>query len=121
MIQATHVEVLNKVRAGKERIQLQSLINPDLSKLTDMRLLNDLLPSEWTEQVFEYDDRYYVRLSIAKQISKTDEFDVVNLVNKELGVGNIILPTAYRNTETTSTISLQLKKPNYKEEVLANC
>lgn len=120
MIHATNTAATpRRVIAERQRVRVETMKNPDMDRLTDISLLADLIPEGWDEKVFEYSDKWFINLTIDKAISRPEEFYMANLIAKELGFENLILPNVTENTDIKSIINIQLKKPNYKEEVFA--
>jgi len=115
MIQTNIVSTTKSIIAENAKVRLETVTNPDMNKLTNKSLLRNLIPDGWDEKVFEYDNRFYVNLSISKSISKTEEFYMTKLIASELGKDNMVMPHVAINTNNSSSISILLKKSNYEE------
>jgi hypothetical protein len=112
------VDRFKKVLAERARIQLLALTSPDTNKVTDKTLLKGLIPNGWEEIVYEYSDKFIVHLTNQNTIPKTEEMSLMTLIRRELGNNNVIC-SMVENTQESSSITIQLKKSNYIEEVLA--
>jgi len=116
MIQAFQIDFPLRKKNFRKSGELL-LISPDPEKLTEKSLLRRLIPNDWKESVYEYENKYFINLVSEKAITRSEEFYLIDVVAKEFGYDNIIFPNIIRNKSFSSSIDIQLKKSNYGIEL----
>ena len=94
---------------------LLAMADPDPATETNKRFLSSIIPDNWIEKVYELDNRYLIEATIDYLVSHDLEAEIWQVIKDEFGE-NIISIMAENSAHSTS-IKVQLKKPNYEEKL----
>jgi len=94
---------------------LLDMADPDPTKEIETRFLSTMVPSNWKEKVYEFENKYLIETYPEEVVGHEEESIVWSVIKKEFG-DNIICIMAEK-TPIHTVIRIQLKKSNYQNDI----